>query len=826
MKKLKQLGIILFVLSFSIGSQFTYNNATAQTVSGIDPTNLSNTKIDDLTDQQFLEFVKLGQDKSLSITQIQDLAAKRGLPKSEIDKLVVRYNSTVQIKNSSTQTGIGVDGSILDASKNGEGALLQDKNKTDDNTSVTTNILLPIKIYGQEYFRNGNIKVFDKATDVKAGDNYIIGIGDEIGISVFGYSYFNEVLKVDSKGAINLTQIGPIYLKGVTYEKAKSIIKSKIAQYFDLSNNKLDITIAYSRVITVNIVGEVIKPGSYRLPAANTAFNALILAGGPSDIGTLRNIQVRRNGKTIKTLDIYAFLTNPNSKQEFYLEDNDYIVVEPSKKIISLKGEFKRQGKYELLPNENLNAVIKYAGELSPFAYKEKIQILRSTSTQIKIIDLNLDSLQKLNKDFILFSGDEIKTRGVIPEISNKVAVSGAINFPGDYNYVKGDRVLDLINKAGGLRPEGNINYAYVVRTNQDKSTVYFQLNLKEILANTNSDQNIELRSLDSLTIYSNNMYTQNFTIDVFGEVKNPSKYNFVPGMKLADALQNAGGLTIKAENLRIEISRLSYFSPNYVDGSNVRVLIQTIQLANNYTILTDEQAKIELQPFDQIFIRMVPEFSFQRNVVINGEVKYPGSYALTSKNEKISNLIKRSGGLTAYSFEEGATFYRPSLPGGFIVFKLSDVLKHPNSKYNFSLRDGDVINIPQTLDFISIRGTSLEIMALSQRQQINAPYVAGRRAKYYIKTFGNGFSKNSWRRKTYVVQPNEKINRTRNLIVFKIYPKVTKGSTIHVVDKPAKKEKLTKKGEEFNWNKFIENTMVKMTGVITLYILFKQLSN
>lgn len=815
-KRILRFSFFIFLFSF-----FIVSNVNAQIPAGIDPNNLSNVRIDELSDDQLKAILRQGDASGVSLEQGIALARQRGLAESEIEKLKSRLaNLNANKSNSSIVNSINPEAKIIQKNL--------DEAKTSEVTSgkVIDEKAVEAKstIYGQQYFRSGDIKVFDRSIDAKAPSNYIIGIDDEIGISVFGNSYYNEVLKVDARGAINPQQMGPVFVKGLTYDKAKSLIRAKMAQYFDLSNNKLEVTLAYSRSITVNIVGEVVNPGSYKLPALNTAFNALILAGGPNDIGTLRNIQVRRNGKVVKTLDVYAFLNDPNSKQDFYLEENDYIVIGSSNKIISIQGQVKRSAKFELLEKEDLNALIKYAGGLTPDAYTEKIQIQRNSALETKIIDLNLDSLNNIKKDYNLHAGDVVIIRSNVNEVRNKITIKGAVNFSGDYNINKNERVSDLIKKAGGLKSDANLDNAYIVRTKPDQTKEYIKISLKEIFLNNTSEQNIVLQTKDVLNVYSYIDYIEPLGIQVFGSVRNEGKFDFVNGMTLGDALQNAGGLKIEAENLRVEISRLSYFSSNYNDGQDVRVIIESIQLSSNTSFLSDEDARLKLQPFDQIFVRRVPNFEVQQNITIRGEVKYPGVYTLMSKDEKISDVIKRAGGVTRFAFIDGATFYRPSLPGGYVVLKMKDALKKNDNRYNYSLKDGDILTIPTVTDYVGIRGSSVEYLDVLNREQVNAPYISGKRAKFYINQFGNGFGKESWRKKTYVIQPNAKINRTKDFLILKVYPKVTKGSTIYVVQKEAKPEEIKNEREPFDWNKFIERTTVKVTGLATLFILLRQL--
>lgn len=916
-KRILRFSIFLFLFSFLLIA-----NANAQVPAGIDPNNLSSVKVDELSDDQIRAILKQAGGSGVSIDVGAQMAMQRGLPASEVDKFKARVAKLQANTNASPATNVVLPttpntnpADVIEKANNAnEAEVKAETGMVKEEASKTQEV--KTTVYGQEYFRKGDIKIFDKSSDAKAPSNYVIGIDDEIGISVFGNSYYNEVLKVDSRGAINPQQMGPVFVKGLTYERAKGLIRAKMAQYFDLSNNKLEVTLAYSRSITVNIVGEVMKPGSYKLPALNTAFNALILAGGPNDIGTLRAIEIRRNGKVVRTLDVYAFLNDPKSNQDFYLEDNDYIVVVPAKKLVRISGEVKRNFVFELLEKEQLNELIKYAGGLNADAYTERIQVRRKSITEIKILDVNYDSLLKIKKNFSLANGDEITIRNTLTELRNVLNITGAVNFPGEYNFTNGIKISELIKKAGGLKAEAYLKTAYLVRTNEDlskkfievdlasimqneKSTAnislerrdvlriyssrdyvdafsinisgavrkpltfdyaegvrlqeairnaeglrvdadqenayiirtleddskqYIRINLKEALSNINSNQNILLQPRDEIKIYSLKDFVQESSIRVFGAVKNVGNYDYVKGMTLADVLRNAGGFKLDAENLRIEISRLSYFLPNYNDGQDIRVIIERLSVDSFKNFLTDPKAQFLLQPYDQVFVRSVPNFDFQQNITINGEVRFPGVYTLMAKDERISDVIKRAGGLTRYAFTEGATFYRPELPGGYIVLKLDAAMFRKGSKYNYVLKEGDVISIPTVTDFVSIRGTALQYIEVTDRAQVNAPFHNSKRAKFYINKFGNGFSKEAWRKKTYVIQPNAKINRTKDFLIFKIYPKVTKGSTIYVVQKEIKPEEIKNEREPFDWNKFIERTTVKVTGLATLFILLRQL--
>ncbi len=679
-------------------------------------------------------------------------------------------------------------------------------------------------LYGLDYFYNANNHL-TSSQSAKAPENYVIGIGDEFSISVYGFSYFNGVVKVDNNGAINPPNMGPVYVKGLSYEKAKKVIRAKLLQYFSPSNN-IDITLNYSRVIKVNIVGEVINPGIYEIPAINSVFSAISFAGGVNPLyGSLRKISVKRDGKLVKSLDLYDFLQNPNSKIDYFLEENDYIIVEQRTKVVEIIGQVPRPMLYELKDSENINALLKYSGGVGPASDIYRVQVeAYENNKELKVYNINLDSLTKRKLDYKINNGDKVIIRRINISIRNLVEIDGPLYRPDRYELKKGDRVKNLIEKAGGLRPEAYKNTAYISRITEDSTRTFISINIQEILDNPNSASNLLLQEYDIVRIFSNAEFINYSKVYSFGSVKKPSEIDYYKGITLKELLLQSGGFEIGANLLRIEVSRVRYFSNNYILGEESRILIEKLVVnSNNY--LEDTSLNYVLQPFDQVFVRQIENFGLQRNIFITGEVKFPGTYTLITKNDKLSDIIKRSGGLTKYAFPEGAKIYRQNLDGKYIVMRLDKALKKYNSVYNYILHENDTIYIPEVIDFIGIRGSSVELLSISNQSQINAPYIKGKRAKYYINEYGNGFRKNSWRSKTYVIQNNLKIDKTTNLLLFNIYPKVKKGSVIYVVEKPKKEKRRDEDKVKFDVNKLIENTMVKITGIITIYILLNQIS-
>jgi protein involved in polysaccharide export with SLBB domain len=800
------IGLVLAITSLCAQPAMSQNPATL--------------KASEFTDAQILDLLSQAKAAGLGIEQAEKLALAKGMPASEAQAFKDRAN---KILANSTVTAGSKGAAVKEDDKGNQARLQADSLLSDSAEALTSKAERSVTVYGQELFRKGDIKIYERSIDAKAPSNYELGVGDEIGISIFGVSYYNTVAKVDSRGRIELGQLGSIYVKGVPFDRAKILIKTALSNNFNMSSNQVEISLAYSRSITVNIVGEVFKPGSYKIPALNTAFNALIAAGGPTDIGTLRNIQLRRNGKAIKTFDVYAFLQNPGSDDDFFLQDNDYLVVGTVGKLVSIDGAVKRPMTYEMLPGEELSQLIKFTGGLNANAMASRSQVKRYVGKNLSLLPINLDSITQLKQDYKLQNGDAVNIGNVNADLENSVEVKGPVYFPGVFPIVEGDRVSELITKAGGLREQILLKRAYLVRTEKDETRKYIPLNVETILGNVAADGNVLLKKNDVLLLYSEADFLDKFTVNVNGEVKNPLTLAYKEGLTLGDVLVLAGGIKISAELTKIEISRSNIFAPYYKPGEPYQTSTMELTIPKEITENL-EILNTPLLPFDVVSVRRIPNFELQKTITLKGEFKYPGIYVIQNKGFTISDAVKLAGGLTPYAFPEGAKFERPSLPGGFLVFDLKKALKRRSSMYNYSLTEGDVITVSKVIDYVSIYGSGIQYIenqitldTLTDVVVMNSPFINGKRAGYYIRNFGNGFTPDAWRSKTFVVETNGRVRRTVNLYVVRIYPKVNKGSSIYVNSK-------VKKGEvnriPTDWNKVISDITVKLTGLATIWAL------
>ena len=718
------------------------------------------------------------------------------------------------------------------------------------------------RIFGQDVFRNNELSFYQKALDAKAPENYKVGSGDEISISVWGYSEFSETLLVDDRGYITPSSYGRIYVKGLTFKKMRSLLKSKFSSFLDMKNSEIDVTLSYSRVITVNIVGEVYSPGSYSIPAINTAFNALIASNGPNQLGTVRNIYIKRDGKTVDSLDVYQFLFNPTRSQDIYMQDGDYLFVPPAKHVIEVKGAVNRPYTYEAKPGESVASIIKYAGGYTTNAFSDVITLKRIKYNSVRVNDVHKDHANST----AVKNGDEIIVNTISNRLSNVVRVKGSIGVAGDYEFKQGEHLLDLLNRAKCIDDKTFLDKVYIVRLNEDRTKTHIAVNLGEILKDNNHKDNILLHEYDIVRVLSIDDFDDEFFVSVLGAVRADGEFDFGIGMTLQDVLLQAGGLTQQAEGSRVEVSRIM----NYDISSNKlkprRTVIKKIKIGEDL-VLSLEAQEFTLQPFDQVFVRENPDFEAARNIVLGGEVKYPGTYALLSKDEKISSVIKRAGGLTNYAYMDGVKMYRKfeviaeeeeeeemnisdelketilSNPELAIIYandlredeanqqsvfgnedkeyaydmvylNLEKAMSSNNSKHNLVLIERDSIVVPKTMDVVHITGELMNLEGTS----ISAPHFSRKRANYYVNNFAGGFTKENRKSNTVVVYPNGIAKKSMNFGLFSISPRIKKGSTIIVSNKIIKEKKENE--NPIDWNEQIENAMLKVTAILTLWLL------
>jgi len=681
----------------------------------------------------------------------------------------------------------------------------------------------PSLIWGHDFFRNGAIDLFDKVPNTKVGDNYIIGEGDQLTVAIWGYAYYNYNFTVNEDGYITTLEVGRIYLKGLTFSAAKQLLRQRFASAFDLTNSKFDVSITYSKSIKVNIVGEVVNPGSYNISSLNTAFNALVAAGGVTEIGSVRNIQVQRNGKVIKTLDVYQFLMNAGASDDTYLEANDYIIVNGIGRVVEVQGEVNRPYKFELVKGENLNEVIAYAGGLRATAYKRNVTIFRYFDNENIVMDFNLDSIERNGINYPIIDGDKIVFARIPEVIENIVTIQGSCRFPGNYQLTEGMRISDLIVKAKGLNYEAYTDRAYLIRKDAKLNDVYVPFNLLEVIENPNSAFNFKLNKFDVVDIFSKNEFKETFNVVINGAVKVPGTFPYYERMTLKDLLYYSGGLKVEAANSKIEISRIVNFNDASALNEPTRVIIQTVSIGKELAI-DDAANTFQLQPYDQVFVRNTPEFEYQKNITVLGEVKYPGVYTLTSRTETLADIVERAGGLTQWAYAEGATMNRQDVSSTLVFLKKA--MDSPESKYNYVMREGDIVTIPKAGDLVALKG-EIKYPFIGDPGTVVVPFEKGRSARHFIRKYGKNFDDDAQRSETYIVEPNGYVRRTHNFLFIHFYPRVKiKGCQIVVPQKPEDKPDVIAPEAPkvpFDWNTFATTLSAGILSFATIYVLFSR---
>lgn len=762
-------------------------------------------------------------------------------------------------------------------------------------------------IYGQSLFKGSNLKIYSKVEDARASEAYVLGPGDVISVSIWGASVLNTRQEIGKEGYIQPAGMRRITLTGLKVSEAEQLLKGIYKQRAVFNEQDFAFTVVSARAINVNIFGEVDINGTFNISALNTAFNALIAAGGPSDIGSVRNIKLNRPGMKAKTLDVYEFLKNPIIANEFYLQENDFIHVPVAEKVVTIRGEINRPHNYELIKEEGLTALINFAGGLKNNASVANVQIKRIENDKERIIDYDYRS----KVDLPLLKGDEVTILSIAEMVENTVSVQGDVFYPQVYALSKDSKLVDVLEKAK-VKETAALDLVYIRRLNPDNKTIrYLIVDGAEALKSPQGNQNIPLLKGDVVTIkskedytfkgtaeiigavkspqefsinqdaaltlgdmiylsgglkenaakfgylvtinpknlgensyqyldlndksilelkvtrgqqvviYSQEEYSDVFTVSIEGAVRTPKSLTYHPSLTLKDLIILGGGLKMEAAPNKIEVFRQS-FSLN----SPSKTIVASVDLKSPNVFESD--LNFELKPYDVVIVRTTPEFSFQKFIQVNGEVKFPGKYATLSKKPTIAEIIKQAGGITDKAYLEGATLFRSKENVGFIVTDFENAISENGKAEGIYVEEGDIINIPIVNSLVSITGavnfSEMYPEDLSPNGRINLGFVGEKSAKYYINNFGGGFLKEADRGKVTVRHQNGKIDKTKNFLFFKVYPKVTEGSVVKVPMKVVKVDpnKVKKENEEIDWGKVLSNSVSQATAILSLILLIR----
>lgn len=712
--------------------------------------------------------------------------------------------------------------------------------------------LPPPTVYGQAFFRHSLLKINELSPEIdhRAPDNYTLSTGDEITVTIWGMIDYNQSFTINKDGYIKPALVGQISLKGMTYTQARDLIKQRFSKIYDINKSQIAISLSFVRLISVNLVGELISPGTYRFPAFTSAYNALVAISGPNDLGSLRTIFIKRNGQTIATLDLYEYLMNPDSRQDFFLENNDYIVVTTQGKIVNITGQTKRADNYELKDNEGLNELLKFSGGLKGDALRAALHVKRYQKDKAIVVDVDVDELQQKGSNFALQEGDTIVVSRVPNTLLNHVQLVGAARIPGYYEIKTGDRLADILQKAQGITEHADANRAYLERLRpEDKAKQLLPFNVNEVVNNPASPNNLLLQNNDTIRIMSSISAFDGTTIKVSGAVRQEGEYPFALGMTLSDILYSAGGMKLEAANNRIEVLRVITFT-NENNGQKVQDKVVVKRANVSQELMVDSDAiMFKLQPYDHVYVRKSPLFQDEQMIKIYGEIEYPGEYALINKDETLTQLIERAGGLSGYAFQTGAKLYRWDDSTGYVLMDISKAMQKANVprkkrkrqealikqlNYNYILMAADSIFIPKIRNIVTLTGAMRHFEVDTSLHQISVPFETNQNAKNYVIDYGAGYGRYAKRSRTYVIKANGEINQTRRFLFFKKYPKVENGSTVFVDESDRHKRKKEQEERLKEYYKYhpkelpsskdtFDNIASKVTTLLTLLILIRQ---
>lgn len=606
---------------------------------------LTTIKVDELTDEQVEELVKRANEAGLGVSDFLQMAQLRGMPSVEVEKLRNRIGEL---------SGGG-------STSRSAGASSRDPRKQLDLNQITQGLYDPqaeltekdsvSHIFGASLFYQKNRRLsFEPSLNQATPKNYILGAGDVVFVDIYGQSEKYYEATVNPDGFVLLDNIGPVAVSGKTIEEATGIIKSRVARFYTgLSgpnpNTFIQVTLGNIRTIKVHILGEVRLPGTFTLSAFSSAFNALYAAGGPNENGTMRAIRLVRKNKTIAVIDVYELLIKGTANLDVQLEDQDVILVEPFQSRVKVTGEVKRPLTFEIGKEDNLDDLLSYAGGFTDLAFKDRVSISRITGNQRSVSDV----YQNQYNIFLLKGGDEISVGKILDRYSNRVQIKGAVYREGTFALTEGLTLSQLVKNAEGLRGDAYIDRASILRTNEDLSTEMIEVNLKNVLAGSSPD--VTLKREDVIRISSIYDIQNERYVQILGEVKRPGTYPYSQSMKIEELIILAGGLQESANSQDIEIARR-------LEDSDLGTLSDIIPARINADLSISSESPT-LLPFDQVIVRKRASFTMQRLVAVEGQVNSPGIFAIQNSMERVSDLVKRAGGLNQFAYLKGATLIR-----------------------------------------------------------------------------------------------------------------------------------------------------------------------
>ena len=727
-----------------------------------------------MSDSQVLEYVKDGIRQGKEQKQLASELARKGVTKEQATRVKQLYERQNNV-NASNATGTDVNESRLrEEMKENTSDMLEDHPSTQD-------LARSNQVFGRNIFNTRNL-TFEPSVNIATPLNYRLGPGDEVIIDIWGASQNTIRQQISPDGTINIQKIGPVNLNGLTIAEANDYLKKTLNKIYNGLNNANDptsdirLTLGGIRTIQINVMGEVVQPGTYSLSSFSTVFHALYRAGGVSDIGSLRNVQLVRNGKNIATIDVYQFIMKGNIQDDIRLQEGDVVIVPAYDVLVKIDGKVKRPMRFEMKKDENLSTLISYAGGFDADAYTRSLRVVRQNGQEYEVNTVkDLDySVYKMR------NGDVVTAEAILNRFTNKLEIRGAVYRPGIYQLNgKLNTVRELVNEAQGLTGDAFLNRAVLYRQREDLTTEVIPVDIKAIMDGTS--QNIILTKNDILYIPSIHDLEDRGDVVIHGEVAKPDSYPYADNMTLEDLIIQAGGLREAASVVRVDVSRRIRNPHSTVDNDTIG-RTYTFSLKEGFVI--DGTPGFVLQPYDEVYVRRSPGYQAQQNVVVEGEILFGGSYAMTSREERLSDLINKAGGTTNYAYLRGAKLTRVAnasekkrmgdvirlmsrqlgeamidslgirVEDHFTVgIDLEKALANPGSTADIVLREGDVIFIPKNNNTVTINGAVMVPNTVS--------YMKGENIDYYLNQAG-GYSENAKKSKKFIVYMNGQVTKVK----------------------------------------------------------------
>ncbi|GAB3421146.1 SLBB domain-containing protein [Niabella aquatica] len=760
---------------------------------------VSNIKVDNMSDAQVRQMMQRMGESGMTESQLEAAAKARGMDAMEIQKFKDRAAKLKAQKDTGAENEEGERQEEEDA----------EKGKTAQTTAPP-----PSRIFGSQLFSTG-FESFEPNLRMATPANYTIGPDDVLLLDLTGDNEAHYKLPVSPEGFISLEYVGRVAVGGLTIEQAKRKLQSTMsATYPALRSGRSQIALNVGNIRSIKVVinGEVTKPGTYTLPSVASVFNALYASGGPNQNGSFRNIQVIRGNNVIATVDLYDFLINGIQTGNVRLEDQDVIHIPVYQIRVDVLGEVKRSAIYEIRSGESLVDVLRYAGGFSDMAYKARVKIVQNTANAQKIIVKPLVEFP----DYMPKNGDKVFVDPIFERFENKVQINGAVTRPGTFEYTPGLKLTQLIQQADGLSPDVFMNRGYIVRLNPDNTSSIIPFDVAQVLKGGASD--IALQKDDMVQVTSIFDLRDEQTVTINGEVRTPGTFGYMDNMTVADVIQMAGGFKPGGSPMNIEVSRR-------IKGTDLTQ--KNAAVAEVFNVNVDDSLRVSdigfnLKPFDIVSIRPIEGYTGQQQVQVLGEVLRPGIYTIQSKNERISDIIKRAGGLTAFAYAKGASLKRPAsitndaeeeririlnlerlkqtgaddsttkanlylsnVASDLVGIELDKIMEAPQSRYDLIVEVGDIIRVPTLLQTVKVTGEVL--------RPISVVYKPGKPFKYYINSAG-GFTRSAYKRGSFISNANGSVMGTTKVLFFNNYPAVTPGSEISVPQK-VKKEGMSAQG-------------------------------